>query len=433
MISRTTTSAIRGALALGFALGWSFACADSLSGPAAPRPPADEERRILVAFPDGSIGRIPSGDSTNGYRRRGHYGSSTWGVREAGDLRDRHALAEMDQWPIPVLGMHCVVYRVPEGRSVEVAIEGLQREDGVALVERMRTFRTLAEVASDPYSRLQPALKTMRVADVHPFATGANVQVAVIDTGVDVSHPDLVEQIADSKNFTAHEDTSVADIHGTAVAGIIAAQDHNRTGIVGIAPDAKVLSLKACWPEQANRPASVCDTFTLAQALNTAIQKNVRIVNMSLAGPGDPLLELLIKKGLAQGITFVASVPPDGSRDDFPASVDGVIAVRSAGSVPPAAAVAPHSVAAPGTEILTTLPNHTYSFVTGSSYATAHVSGLIALMLQARRDLDNHAVLEILKGSIVAGDANASGREPIVDACRVFHSIDSRLSCPSAL
>lgn len=383
-----------------------------------------------MAFPDGSIDRVPSGDSTNGYRRRGHYGSSTWGVREAGGLGDRYALAQMDQWPIPVLGMHCVVYRVPAGRSVEAAIDGLQRENGVALVERMRTFRTLAEVPADPYSRLQPALKTMHVAEVHPFATGANVQVAVIDTGVDAGHPDLVDQIAEAKNFTTHEDTSIADIHGTAVAGIIAAQAHNRTGIVGIAPDAKILSLKACWPEVANRPASVCDTFTLAQALNTAIQKNVRIVNMSLAGPSDPLLELLIKKGVAQGITFVASVPPDGSRDDFPASVDGVVAVRSAGSVPPAATVAPHSVAAPGTEILTTLPRQTYSFVSGSSYATAHVSGLIALMMQVKGDLDNSAVLDILRGSIAPGSMHAAGREPVVDACRVFHRIDTRINCP---
>lgn len=127
MISGAQASVLSRVLAVGFALGWSFACADSSSGPAAPRPPADEERRILVAFPDGSIDRVPSGDSTNGYRRRGRYGSSTWGVREAGELGDQHALAAIDQWPIPVLGMHCVVYRVPEGRSVEAAIGGLQR------------------------------------------------------------------------------------------------------------------------------------------------------------------------------------------------------------------------------------------------------------------------------------------------------------------
>jgi subtilisin family serine protease len=188
------------------------------------------------------------------------------------------------------------------------------------------------------------------------------------------------------------------------------------------------LSLKACWPEQPNRPESVCDTFTLAQALNSAIQKKVRVVNMSLAGPPDPLLELLLKKGMAEGIAFVASVPPDGAGDDFPSSVDGVIAVRSAGSVAATPALSTHAVTAPGNDILTTLPNGSYNFVTGGSYATAHVSGLIALMLQLRGELDYRGLLGILKDSARSGAA-AGSHDPAVDACVALKRIDSRFDC----
>lgn len=392
-----------------------------------------EERRLLVAFRDGSIDRVPSGDSTNGYRRRGRYGTSTFGDRSTGELAERYALERMDQWPIPAIGMHCAVYRVPGNRSVQQTIDRLQRDESVDLVERMRTFRTLTLEGDDPYARLQPGLDRMHIRAVHPRFTGVGVRVAVIDTGIDTAHPDLAERIVGAQNFTAHDDATTADIHGTAVAGIIAAAARNHTGIVGVAPDARILSLKACWPEQPGKPAAVCDTFTLAQALNTAIQQQVRIVNLSLAGPADPLLELLIRKGIDQGMIFVSSVPPDGSSTRFPSSVEGVIAVRSAGSAAAPAELAAHAVAAPGNEILTTLPRDGYNFVNGSSYATAHISGLIALMLQAKGDLGSASALSILQQSSPKSPANGGRSEPVVDACLAINRLGPASACSESL
>jgi subtilisin family serine protease len=142
---------------------------------------------------------------------------------------------------------------------------------------------------------------------------------------------------------------------------------------------------------------------------------------------------MLIRKGIAEGMTFVASVPPDGSPISFPSSVDGVIAVRSAGSAAASPAIATHAVVAPGNEILTTLPQGGYNFVNGSSYATAHVSGLIALMLQADSKLDSHLVLGILQHSSSTPNVNVGRKESVVDACRAMSRLGSASMCAGAL
>lgn len=125
--------------------------------------------------------------------------------------------------------------------------------------------------------------------------------VSVIDAGIDARHPDLQGQLLDNRNYAAPD---AAEIHGTAVAGIIAALANNGQGIVGIAPNAKLIGLKARWPTEANGADAVCDSLSLAQALNTAIQLRPRILNLSLTGPADPLLTTALDdRGGPAGIT----------------------------------------------------------------------------------------------------------------------------------
>ena len=116
--------------------------------------------------------------------------------------------------------------------------------------------------------------------------------------------------------------------HGTAMAGLIAAVANNHIGIVGIAPLAQVEVFEACWQLQPDNDAAACNTFTLAQALAAALASGAPLVNLSIAGPSDPLLSALVEQGMKRGITFVGAVPagPAG----FPTSIPG--------SSPPAAA-----------------------------------------------------------------------------------------------
>src|SRR5205085_10813719 len=127
------------------------------------------------------------------------------------------------------------------------------------------------------------------------------------DSGVNASHPDLDGQIKLRRNFVdAYPDG--AEAHGTAVAGIIAAREGNGLGIAGIAPGAKLLALRACW-ETAGPPAR-CNSFTLGKAINFALMSDARVINMSLGGPRDRLLEALLDAALARGVTLVGAADP---------------------------------------------------------------------------------------------------------------------------
>lgn len=378
-----------------------------------------EERRILVAFGDANISRIAIGDGVGGYRRRGHYDSSTWGRDIVEDLERQYHVKTLEQWPIPALDMHCAVYRVPDGRSVDETLAALSRDGRVALSEPMQTFHAQAGVAADPYAQLQKSLAGLKLAEAHRYSTGRKVDIAVIDTGIDTAHPDLMNQVVEVRDFSQQPATDIADIHGTAVAGIIAAAEKNGVGIAGVAPGARLHALKACWPEQLNRPEAICNSFTLALALNSAIESKVKVVNMSLAGPHDPLLELLITKGISQGILFTASLPLNKGEHSFPATVPGVIAVSSESSS--FGIVAQNSVVAPGDKLLTTLPQGTYNFVTGSSYATAVISGLVALILEIDPEIKVPDIMKAVRGDNPQGGllANLGTR----NACSVLASL----------
>lgn len=393
----------------------------------------DEERRILVAFGDANISRIAIGDGVGGYRRRGHYDSSTWGRDTVEDLGRQYHVKTLEQWPIPALDMHCAVYRVPDGQSVNETLAALSRDGRVALSEPMRTFRTQNGGVVDPYAQLQKSLAGLKLAEAHRYSTGRKVDIAVIDTGIDTTHPDLMNQVVEVRDFSQQPATDVADIHGTAVAGIIAAAEKNGVGIAGVAPDARLHALKACWPEQSNRPEATCNSFTLALALNSAIESKVKVINMSLAGPHDPLLELLINKGISQGIIFTASLPLNKGEPSFPATVPGVIAVSSENSS--LDITVKNSVVAPGDKLLTTLPQGTYNFVTGSSYATAVISGLVALILEIDPAIKVPDIMKAVRSDNPQGGllANLGTRNACSVLASLVHNRSIACDVPSVL
>ena len=114
--------------------------------------------------------------------------------------------------------------------------------------------------------------------------------MAVIDSGIDAGHPDLAGQVAVNRNFVSGQPL-VAEQHGTAVAGIIAAKADNRMGIVGVAPGTRLLGLRACWQGR-DSASTVCDTLSLAKALYFAVESRADVINLSLSGPDDRLLRV---------------------------------------------------------------------------------------------------------------------------------------------
>jgi subtilisin len=387
-------------------------CAGQGKFPALPEPQAgSEERRILVTFTDRSIGRALSANPVDAYQAHGGYANSGWSLRQAEDLAGRHQLKLVAQWPVTALGVACVVYEVPAGRTIGQVLRDLQQDQQVEMAQPMQTFRVLGGPSSkaapaDPYQSLQSGYRGMRIGSAHRYATGKGVRVAVIDTGVDARHPDLAGQIAATENLAPlapGQDT--ADIHGTAVAGVLAAHAGNGIGIAGIAPGADIYALRACWPERPGVSAALCNSFTLALALNEAIRLEAQVINMSLTGTEDPLLRKLVEKALEKGLIVVAAAPAAGQPGGFPANVDGVVAVRNAPNS------ATGALAVPGDHVLTTLPQGAYDFMSGSSFSAPQVAGLFALLLEVRPGLSAHAALGLLRGSL-------SPTEPRwIDAC----------------
>jgi len=364
------------------------------------------DRLLLVAFSDNTINSIKGTASPTSYRQRGGYQSSTWSERVTSQLADDYGMEKMTEWPMTEVGAHCVVYRIADNASMPQAIERLSKDDRVEIVQTMNVFKTKAHYDNDPYFKLQTNLQQMQISMAHGRATGKDITIGMIDTGVDLDHPDLSGQISQNQNFAKDISASFStDIHGTAVAGIMVAKRDNAKGIVGVAPNAKLVALKACWPDKKDVIEAVCNSFTLALAVNTAIKEGVDVLNMSLTGPQDPLLALLLKKAMSKGIIVVAA--DTGTGENFPASLKDVISVQSIKAMPDTIA---RSITAPGDKVLTTLPHGTYDFISGSSIAAAEVSGVVALLLEVKPDLtlaEVHAILQksklISNGSAIAG------------------------------
>ena len=220
------------------------------------------------------------------------------------------------------------------------------------------------------------------MAEAHNISRGSGVRVAIIDTGVDTEHPDLAGRTQVTRNYIDDDPAAFRnDRHGTQVAGLIAAAANNGIGIVGVAPDVRIMAYKACWQASASS-AGRCNSFTLAQALADALAARAQVINLSLVGPSDPLLEALVGRAVDAGIIVVGAVSAD-PRFGFPAKLPRVLAVAEAETSPDG----DHILRAPARDIVTLVPNGHYDFASGSSLATAQISGVVALLLARNQKL----------------------------------------------
>jgi subtilisin family serine protease len=288
------------------------------------------------------------------------------------------------------------------------------------------------------YGKLSYGPRIIHADLAHQTVTGKGVSVAVIDTGADKNHPDLQGRVAMTENFVQGGNASFADdLHGTAIAGVIAARTDDGSGIDGIAPDAKIDIFKACWYAEKGNQKALCSSWTLAKALDAAIKSGSRIINLSLGGPDDPLLKKLLVTADQHHIVLVAAALENSTEPGFPASLDFVIPVISADpngdTTHPSWTTQQAVIAAPGVEILTTAPRQGYDFLSGSSLAAAHVSGVVALMLQRQSNLEPAEVRSVLQrtGRIKAANPNQpSPSFVMVDACRAVAALGAAINCP---
>lgn len=418
-------------LALSLAGGCATGPSPSSVPPGAPLPvDATEapERYIVVTVPNLGV-PLPTraGSTLRGYDDFPAYSVSSAAESAARAIATDYGLEQVSAWPIAVLRVHCVMYRTPEGEAREAVLARLATDRRVQLAQPLQTFATSAADYDDEYVDLQRGFEEMSIAAAHQWSLGAGVTVAIVDTGVDLTHPDLKGRVRASQNFVDHDQREFSlDRHGTEIAGVIAAVGNNGRGIVGIAPRVELLVLKACWQRDPASQVAMCNTYTLAQALAAAIAARADVINMSLVGPADPLLAALTERAISAGSIVVGAVPAAGDLDGFPAGAPGVLPVAMAEQSRVTAALQ-----APGRGILTLVPNGSYDFATGSSISTASVSGVVALLCARKKDVtaaEAHAVLARTTRDLLLADD-----QPVrsIDACTALAALLGKHGCPS--
>ncbi|ADJ63916.1 S8 family peptidase [Herbaspirillum seropedicae] len=372
-----------------------------------------EARQILVMLHLPAAHFRPDASYGGGYRND-NAGHSRLTIAQ--EVADQYRLTLVSRWPMPTLGVDCFVMTVPPDRDLEDTVKLVSADSRVEWAQEIQSFVTLGE--ADPLYPIQPSATFWHLDRLHTVATGKGVRIAVIDSGVEEDHPDLLGQVTARENFVTQQ-AYAAESHGTAVAGIIVALRDNKLGITGIAPDAKIMALRACWQEGGK---SLCNSFTIGQALNFAILNGAKIVNMSFAGPRDQLIKRLIEAAQQRGMLIVAATTADDADGGFPASMPGVLAVADKiQSARPASILY-----APGQGIPTTTPHHAWSLVSGSSFSAAHVSGLAALLVQLRPG--NNA--EQIRKSVVTRSAYISGAgSGNIDVCVTFRKLVEKCIC----
>ena len=382
------------------------------------------ERQILVTVRQpATLAAGLTGAPNQRYLQR-RYGPSPSVDRVLTQLAHEHDLRRVEGWPIQSLDVYCEVLTVPEGRDVADVLATLSRDPRVDLAQRMNLFNTQAAKYDDPYLELQSAASAMEVERAHELATGRGVSVAIIDSAIDADHPDLRGRVHMARNLVAdHELARNGEIHGTAIAGIIASAVNNREGIIGVAPDVSIAALRACWAVVDDALAAQCSTFSLAQALEVALGLHPNVINLSLAGPDDPLLSRLLDRAIERGIVVVTAHPASAASSvAFPSSHPRVLTAHS--SLVPVNSDSPYAMAAPADEVLTTTPGAKYAFLTGNSLAAAHTTGVIALLMERQPDLDAERIAAILTATTTYAPGSAS-----INACRAVARLGGAASC----
>jgi subtilisin family serine protease len=233
-----------------------------------------------------------------------------------------------------------------------------------------------------------------------------NVTVAVIDSGVDVKHPELANSVADS--FDALGSSEGPHVHGTGIAGAIVAH----AKLMGSAPEARLIAIRAFGRGSKGAEST---SYVILRGLDYAAEHGAQIINMSFAGPKDPLIERGIAATASRGILMVAAAGNAGAKSPplYPAANPNVIAVSGTDAQEKLFAASNRgnhiAIAAPGADIFLPAPDEKYQITSGTSFSAAYVSGVAALLLERNPALKPNDIRAILTKT--ARDLGAPGRD----------------------
>ncbi len=313
---------------------------------------------------------------------RGAYGNTGGDYRGSLELTRfgkkvaaKYDLDLRDQWFIPTLGVYCLVVRF--NNNQDETISQLNKDKSVQWLQPSNEFELLSAKSQTHRSDVSDTNKRGTEAQ-RRTADGSGVAIGIIDSAVDDSHQDLMGVINQAGDYVASaKKTGSGESHGTAIAGVIIGNRDTKLGVAGVAPAATLYAYRGCW-EAKETDKTNCNTLSLARALDAVARSKVDILNLSLSGPKDALLDRLLARVIEGGTLVVTAFDPDRqSAQRFPTEREGVIVVRAQGLDEAHTAF----FTAPGARVVP-VPGNRYDFMRGHSVATAYTTGLLALRKQ---------------------------------------------------
>lgn len=312
------------------------------------------------------------------------------------------------------LGQKVELLQLAAGIDKEEYIARLKKDKRVKYVEENKRIK-LCSVPNDNYYNLQWALPEIKAEAAWEKAGNGSEQVliAVLDSGVDVYHPDLKNRL-DSRGYNfVNQNSDISDPigHGTAVSSLIAAETNNGLGIAGAGgqADFRILALKTADQDGYSYLSDI------VAAINYAIEQGAEVINLSMGSSNYFDIENeAIQRAISQGITVVASAGNEGSSTyDYPASYPGVISV---GAIDQQGEVASFSnyndrvdLVAPGVDLLSCAPGNRYDYEQGTSFSAPLVTATAALLKAMDPTLTPAAIGNYICSS--ASDAGVAGRD----------------------
>lgn len=345
-------------------------------------------------------------------------------------LQRRYRLERLESQTMTLAGTTYYRWRIPDRRSVAAVVRALEANNAVASAQPNYLFTLQqsepekvvpTEVKADPNAVVTPpratgamsagdpaqyALAKLRLGEAHALADGNDVLVALIDSGVDLDHPELKGAVAGT--FDTLKSPPKPHMHGTAIAALIAGQGR----LKGAAPAARILAIRAFDPDGDSAAAT---TFGILKGIDWAVENNARIINMSFAGQADPAIQRAIDAAAKKDVVSIAAAGNAGPKSPplYPAAYPGVIAVAATDAddkIFKSSNRGRHiAVAAPGVDIFVAVPDGGYQMSSGTSYSAAEISGIVALMLQRKPDLTPAAIRAMLMAT--AKDLGPRGRD----------------------
>lgn len=273
-----------------------------------------------------------------------------------------------------------------EDASLEQAIDIYEQNNDVEYAEPNITFHTY-ETPNDPMFDQQWGPQQVEAPAAWDVTKGSDqVEVAIVDTGVDYDHPDLSGKVIKGGDFVDNDgDPMDENGHGTHCAGIAAASTNNGVGIAGMAPNVSIYAVRVL---DANGSGSL---DAVAEGIIDAADNGSEVISLSLGAPtGAQTLEEAVQYAADKGSVVVAAAGNSGlPTPSYPAYYSDAIAVAATDSNDSKASFSNYGnwvdIAAPGVDILSTYPGGDYQSLSGTSMATPHVAGLAGLLASQER------------------------------------------------